>query len=94
MKSFNLMQIATFALCLMLTAEPAFAQAIDPVATILNNIITSLTGPVGKAVAVVALIIIGFACYLGRLNWLFFGAWLVATALIFSAEDIVDTFIP
>ena len=80
-------------LTLLVAAGPAAAQSLDPVAQVLVNIKNALTGPVGRAVAVIGLILIGYAFYIGRLNWIFLAAWLVGTTFVFFADEIVEGFV-
>jgi len=80
------------ALVLVLAANPALAQDLSPVSDMLDTIITALTGPIGRGVAVLALVAAGFAMFFGRLNWPWFLAILFGVVLVFSAEAIVDGF--
>ena len=76
----------------LIPADPALAQSLDPVATMFNTVLKALTGPIGKAVATIAIIGVGYACYLGRMNWAWFASVLVGTVLVFFADDIVAGF--
>lgn len=77
---------------LILTANPAFAQDLSPVSDMIDNIITAVTGPIGRGLAVLALVGAGVMMFFGRLNWPVFVAIFVGVVLIFSAEAIVDGF--
>lgn len=79
-------------LAALAAAAPAAAQSLDPVAQVLINIKNALTGPVGRAIAVIGLILIGYAFYIGRLNWIFLAAWLIGTTFVFFADEIVEGF--
>ena len=50
-------------------ATPAFAQDLSPIQTMLETVEAALTGPIGIAVATLAVIGTGFMCMMGRLNW-------------------------
>ena len=77
---------------LALAANPALAQDLSPVSDMIENIITALTGPIGRGLAVLALVGSGVMMFFGRLNWPVFVAIFVGVVLIFSAEAIVDGF--
>lgn len=77
---------------LMLTANPALAQDLSPVQTMFENIVNALTGPIGRLIAILALVASGYAMFTGRLNWPWFVAILVGVVLVFSAPTIIDGF--
>lgn len=79
-------------LLLVFAASPALAQDLSPVSDMIENIITALTGPIGRGLAVLALVGAGVMMFFGRLNWPVFVAIFVGVVLIFSAEAIVDGF--
>ena len=79
-------------LLLVLAASPALAQDLSPVSDMIENIITALTGPIGRGLAVLALVGAGVMMFFGRLNWPVFLAIFVGVVLIFSAQTIVDGF--
>ncbi|MEO0831640.1 MAG: TrbC/VirB2 family protein, partial [Pseudomonadota bacterium] len=81
-----------WAVFLVLAAQPVFAQDLSPISTMLETIITALTGPVGQGLVIVALVAAGIAMLIGRLNWMYFVAVLVGAVMIFSAEAIVGGF--
>ena len=73
-------------------AHPAFAQDLSPIQTMLETVEAALTGPIGIAVATLAVIGTGFMCMMGRLNWGWFASVIIGIVLIFSAGTIVDGF--
>lgn len=73
-------------------AHPTFAQDLSPIQTMLETVEAALTGPIGIAVATLAVIGTGFMCMMGRLNWGWFASVIVGIVLIFSAGTIVDGF--
>ena len=77
---------------LALWASPALAQDLSPIQTMLETIEAALTGPIGIAVATLAVISTGFMCMMGRLNWGWFASVVIGIVLIFSAGTIVDGF--
>ena len=80
------------AMLIMMSNGIASAQDLSPVSNMLASVEAALTGPIGKSIAVIAVIGVGFACLLGRLNWTLFGMVLVGCVLIFFAGDIIDGF--
>ncbi len=77
---------------LALWASPALAQDLSPIQTMLETIEAALTGPIGIAVATLAVLGAGFMCMMGRLNWGWFASVVIGIVLIFSAGTIVDGF--
>ncbi|MCA0849939.1 TrbC/VirB2 family protein [Salipiger thiooxidans] len=75
-----------------LVAEPALAQNLDPLENMLGNIVDALTGPIGRLIAILALVGAGYMMFTGRLNWPLFLVILVGVVLVFSAETIIDGF--
>ena len=76
----------------VLAAEPALAQDLSPLTAMLTNLVTALTGPVGKAIAILAVVAAGYMMFTGRLNWPLFLAIFVGVVLVFSASTIVAGF--
>jgi type IV secretion system protein VirB2 len=81
---------------LLLLAEPAFAQATSSggyqtVLSAVRGFLKFLTGPFGKAIASIGLIICGIGWVAGKMNiaWLLYVV--VGAAIIFGAEQIIDS---
>lgn len=72
--------------------SPALAQDLSPIQTMLETVEAALTGPIGIAVATLAVIGTGFMCMMGRLNWGWFASVIIGIVLIFSAGTIVEGF--
>jgi type IV secretion system protein VirB2 len=85
-------QLLTTATTLALLAPPVIAQDLSPIQTMLETVEAALTGPIGIAVATLAVIGTGFMCMMGRLNWGWFASVIIGIVLIFSAGTIVDGF--
>ncbi|MCA0946758.1 TrbC/VirB2 family protein [Salipiger pacificus] len=75
-----------------LIAEPALAQNLDPLENMLATIVDALTGPIGRLIAILALVGSGYMMFTGRLNWPLFLVILVGVVIVFSAETIIDGF--
>ena len=63
-------------------AEPALAQNLDPLENILQTVVDALTGPIGRLIAILAVVAAGYMMFTGRLNWplflaIFFGVVLL-----------------
>jgi type IV secretion system protein VirB2 len=82
-------------LTLLLLAEPAFAQSssggYQTVLSAVRGFLKFLTGPFGKAIASIGLIICGVGWVAGKMNiaWLLYVV--VGAAIIFGAEQIIDS---
>lgn len=75
-----------------LLSTPAFAQDLSPVTSMLQTIGTALTGPVGRALGLVALAAVGILFLTGRMNWLYAGSVVVGLVILFGAATILAGF--
>lgn len=71
---------------------PAYAQDLSPITTMLTAIGTALTGPVGRALGLVALAAVGILFMMGRMNWLYAGSVIVGLVILFGAATILAGF--
>ena len=71
--------------------EPAFAQATGGIETVLQNIVTMLTGNVAKLLATIAVIIVGIAWMFGYLDLRKAAYVVLGIGIIFGASQIVNT---
>lgn len=76
----------------VIMAVPAQAQDLSPIQNMLESVESALTGPIGIAVATLAVIGTGFMSMMGRLNWGWFASVVIGIVLIFSAGTIVAGF--
>lgn len=76
----------------VLLAEPALAQNLDPLENMLQVIVDGLTGPIGRLIAILAVVAAGYMMFTGRLNWPLFLAIFFGVVLVFSAATIIDGF--
>lgn len=79
--------LATFIL-----STPAAAQDLSPITTMLQAIGTALTGPVGRALGLVALAAVGILFLTGRMNWLYAASVVVGLVILFGAATILAGF--
>ena len=75
-----------------LFADPALAQNLDPLENMLQVIVDGLTGPIGRLIAILAVVAAGYMMFTGRLNWPLFLAIFFGVVLVFSAATIIDGF--
>lgn len=76
----------------LILASPAAAQDLSPVTNMLTAIGTALTGPVGRALGLVALAAVGILFLTGRMNWLYAGSVVVGLVILFGAATILAGF--
>lgn len=72
--------------------SPAAAQDLSPVTGMLQSIGTALTGPLGRALGLVALAAVGILFLTGRMNWLYAGSVVVGLVILFGAATILAGF--
>jgi type IV secretion system protein VirB2 len=72
--------------------EPAFAQSAGN-ETVLQNIVTMLTGNIAKLLAVIAVIIICIAWMFGYMDLRRAGFWIIGIGGIFGATELVNTIV-
>jgi len=78
---------------LMLAASPALAQSIDlnPVTSLLQGIIDTITGPLGIAIATLAVVGIGLSWFFGIIDFRQAMFVVIAIAIVASAATIVSS---
>lgn len=84
--------IGSAVLITLLISSPAFAQDLSPITTMLQNIGTALTGPVGRALGLVALAAVGILFLMGRMNWVFAASIFIGLVILFGAATILSGF--
>lgn len=71
-------------------AEAAYAQeAFSRISTILQRIIDTINGPVGRSLAIIAVMMVGLAWMFGRMDVKQAGAVIVGIGVVFGAAQIV-----
>jgi len=85
-------------LCLVLfIALPDLASAsgsADAITNTLCNIVKKLTGPIGKGIATIAIVVLAIGLFVGKLSWALFIATSVGIGMIFGAQGIVNMLSP
>ncbi len=75
-------------------AQPAFAQAAGAgIETILQNIVTLLTGNIFKLLATIAVIVIAIAWMFGYMDLRRAGYWIIGIGVIAGASELVGTIV-
>lgn len=74
----------------LLMIEPSFAQSLHGVETVLQNIQDALTGNIAKIIAVIAVVIVGFAWMFGYADLRKAMYCVLGIAIVFGAPQIVD----
>jgi len=72
--------------------EPALAQSAG-IETVLQNIVTMLTGNIARLLAVIAVIIICIAWMFGYMDLRRAGFWIIGIGGIFGATELVNTIV-
>jgi type IV secretion system protein VirB2 len=71
----------------------AHSQAsLAPVQSVLQTLITVLTGPIASMLAILAVISCGFLAWTGRFTWGIAGAVIIGIVLVFGSTQIVAFF--
>lgn len=78
---------ALLAILCSLQASPAFAQFTGTGQQATNWVVQLLTPLLPLACVVVAV-----SCFMGKINWLWFGGALLGTALFFGRDQVVSLF--
>ena len=80
------------ALAALVAATPAAAQDLSPITSMLQSVGTALTGPLGRALGLVALAAVGVLFLMGRMNWMFAASTFVGLVILFGASTILAGF--
>ncbi|MDD7972001.1 TrbC/VirB2 family protein [Roseinatronobacter alkalisoli] len=77
---------------LLISVSPALAQSIDldPVTNLLHGIIDTITGPLGMAIATLAVVGIGLSWFFGIIDFRQAMFVVIAIAIVASAATIVS----
>ncbi|AZO82089.1 MULTISPECIES: TrbC/VirB2 family protein [unclassified Bosea (in: a-proteobacteria)] len=81
--------------CLLgLGASEAFAQAgtLQPVQSTLQQLVSTMTGPIATSLATLAVIACGFFAWTARLTWGIAGSVIFGIVLVFGSAQIVQFF--
>ena len=92
------LNIAMLSMICLASPTIAMAQqnsggAFAPIQTAVQLIIDFITGPFGRAIAILAVISLGMLAFAGRLSWFTVGFVVIGIGLVFGAPAIVDQLI-
>ncbi len=73
-------------------ATPAAAQDFTPITTMLTTVGAALTGPVGRGIGLIAIMVVGYSGFTGRINWGFALSVVIGLVLVFGAAAILSGF--
>ena len=79
----------------LVMAADAFAQSggtLQPVQSTLQQLVSTLTGPIATALATLAVIACGLFAWSGRLTWGIAGSVIFGIVLVFGSAQIVQFF--
>jgi type IV secretion system protein VirB2 len=74
-------------------AQSSSGGAFAPIQTAVQLIIDFITGPFGRAIAILAVVSLGLMAFAGRLSWFTVGFVVIGIGLVFGAPAIVDQLI-
>ncbi len=78
---------------LLLMPEMSFSTSYttdDGISTVLCIIVTKLTGPIGKTMGMIALVVLGVGVFMGKLQWPLALSIALGITFIFSAGKIIN----
>ena len=76
---------------ILLAPELSFSTTSDDgISTVLCLIVTKLTGPIGKAIGMIALVVLGIGVFMGKLQWQLALSIALGITFIFSAGKIIN----
>lgn len=102
----NMSLLQTLMLCLCVTmvlgvlmpntsfASPTPSGSGDAIASVLCVIVNALQGAIGKAVATIAIVVLGIGLFLGKLSWPLAVATAIGIGMIFGATNLVGWISP
>jgi type IV secretion system protein VirB2 len=88
-----IVQATVLTIAVSAPTSSAFAQtSLQPVASVLQTLITILTGPIASMIAILAVISCGFLAWTGRFTWGVAGSVIMGIVLVFGSTQIVAFF--
>ena len=79
-----------FAIVLGAMMVPIDALAANPIEIVMCNVVFFMTGTTGKAIATIAIIVVGLGALMGKISWGMALIVALGVALVFGAATIVD----
>ncbi len=76
---------------ILIAPELSFSSSSDDgISNVLCTIVTKLTGPIGKAISMIALVVLGIGIFMGKLQWQLALSIALGITFIFSAGKIIN----
>jgi len=85
----KMLRDCAFLLTACLMASPALAATLDPIQSIVDEIVTALTGPLGVALGTLIIAGTGLGAAMGRLEWRTFFMAFIGLVMVYGAATIV-----
>jgi type IV secretion system protein VirB2 len=85
--------IAFFAITLSIIAPTNFVKAEEnktQISNIICNAVNQLTGPIGRAIAILIIISLAISLFLGKVSWGMAIAVAVGMGILFGAKNVVE----
>ncbi len=79
-----------FAIVLGTMMIPVDALANNPIEAVMCNVVFFMTSTTGKAIATIAIIVVGLGALMGKISWGMALIVALGVALVFGASKIVD----
>jgi type IV secretion system protein VirB2 len=89
LRIFIVFLLSAFAAILPLEAMADVGTDTDAISQVLCAIVTKLTGPMGRGISTIAIVVLGIGLFLGKLSWPVAIATAIGIGLIFGAAQIV-----
>ncbi len=74
----------------MMIPMEAFATGGNPIEDVMCNVVFFMTGTTGKAIATIAIIVVGLGALMGKISWGMALIVALGVALVFGAAKIVE----
>ncbi|MBB3238261.1 TrbC/VirB2 family protein [Phyllobacterium endophyticum] len=78
--------------CTIFANEASAQSGLQPVQSVLQTLISVLTGPIASMLAILAVISCGFLAWSGRFTWGIAGSVIMGIVLVFGSTQIVAFF--
>jgi type IV secretion system protein VirB2 len=88
--SWQIFTVFAFAILATMIPLESFAANDNPFQTVLCNVVNFFTGPIGKAIATIAVIFVGIGALMGKISWGLAFIVAVGIALVFGAAALVN----
>jgi type IV secretory pathway VirB2 component (pilin) len=74
---------------IVFVADAFASSSASGLTQVLSNVVAGLTGPIGKTIATIAVIVLGIGLFTGKLSWPLALATAIGIGMIFGSSSIV-----